>query len=171
MRRKSHGAYLACSNEGSTASISGCVSYLFTTGQVPHNASIPLSERTVGATLTQKGHARCSYEIPTEAQKGECGRSESRIVAGERDADRQSVVGTLIGTTVSAAAAAFAIAGHGLTSPRPSGPITAFGGPVAVSVPRVGHIEIDLEGSAAATALRRIRCAGGPAGSRCFVGG
>ena len=88
MRRKSHGAYLACSNEGSTASISGCVSYLFTTGQVPHNASIPLSERSVGAALTQKGHARCSYEIPTEAQKGECGRSESRIVIGEREADR-----------------------------------------------------------------------------------
>ena len=81
------------------------------------------------------------------------------------------MVGTLIGTTVSAAAAAFAIAGHGLTSPRPSGPITAFGGPVAVSVPRVGHIEIDLEGSAAATALRGVRCAGGRAGSRCFVGG
>jgi len=81
------------------------------------------------------------------------------------------VVGTLLGATVSAAAAAFAIAGHGLTSPRPPVPITAFGGPVAVSVPRVGHIEIDLEGSAGATALRRVRCAGGPAGSQCFVGG
>jgi len=35
----------------------------------------------------------------------------------------------------------------------------------------MGHIEIDLEGSAGATALRRVRCAGGPAGSQCFVGG
>lgn len=48
-------------------------------------------------------------------------------------------------------------------------PVSAFGGPVAVHVARVGRIEVDLE-SGGASGLRRIRCAGlPPRAAACFV--
>ena len=49
-------------------------------------------------------------------------------------------------------------------------PVSLFGGSVPVNVGRVGHIDVDFE-SAATGGLRRVRCAGLPAGAAsCFVG-
>lgn len=49
-------------------------------------------------------------------------------------------------------------------------PVSLFGGAVPVNVGSVGHIELDLE-PAATSGLRRVRCAGVPAGAAsCFVG-
>jgi len=54
------------------------------------------------------------------------------------------------------------------STPPQSEQTTSFGGPDPVRVTRVGRIEVDLEAAGAAT-LRRIRCAGVPASTACFV--
>lgn len=56
----------------------------------------------------------------------------------------------------------------GVSSTPPQTQTTSFGGPVSVRVTRVGRIEVDLEADGA-LGLRRIRCAGVPASTACFV--
>lgn len=79
-----------------------------------------------------------------------------------------TIVGSLFGTAAAAVAASIALAGHSLGSSPAPGTVSPFGGSVPVHIAHVGHIEVDLESSGGA-GLRKVRCAGGPAGSSCYV--
>jgi hypothetical protein len=70
-------------------------------------------------------------------------------------------------TFVAALATSAAVAAAGAPSPAPS-PVTPFGGPVAVHIARIGHIDLDT-GPASGAGLRRIACAGAPPTTSCFV--
>jgi hypothetical protein len=71
-------------------------------------------------------------------------------------------------TAAFATLVAVALALGGTT--RSSGPVSGpFGGPIAVHVEHVGHIELDLEPGGAA-GLRRVPCAGvSSLRATCFV--
>ncbi|HEY2072328.1 MAG TPA: hypothetical protein VGG88_02000 [Gaiellaceae bacterium] len=72
---------------------------------------------------------------------------------------------TLLAAAASATASALATA-----SPRNEGtPAGGFGGPTAVHIAQVGHIDVDLETSAPA-GLQQVRCAVKlSAGATCYV--
>jgi len=73
-----------------------------------------------------------------------------------------NVLPLALANAVAAAVAATALGGE---SRAPTA--TAFGGPSAVHIASIGHIETDLEESGRGT-LRRVPCASRGA-SRCFV--
>jgi hypothetical protein len=70
---------------------------------------------------------------------------------------------------VLATTASAAIASASGDRPQPR-PVSVFGGPVAVHIAYVGHIETDL-GPAGSAGLRQVRCAGAVSRTTtCFVG-
>ena len=76
--------------------------------------------------------------------------------------------GIVLAATVGAVAAVGAAAGHVVAGAGPSGPVTPFGGPVAVHIAHVGRIDVDV--GTAGGALRRVRCAAAGGGAvACFV--
>ena len=63
-----------------------------------------------------------------------------------------------------------ALVGKAVGMPPAHAPVSPFGASVPVHVAHVGHIEVDVEGSAGPTSLLRVRCAGAVgAGTACYV--
>jgi hypothetical protein len=81
------------------------------------------------------------------------------------------MVGAIVGAAAAAAAAAIALTGHvmGGTITPATGTVSPFGGSVPVHIARIGHIEVDLEGSGARASLQRVRCATASGTLACFV--
>jgi hypothetical protein len=79
------------------------------------------------------------------------------------------MAGILIGAEVAALAAIVAAGGHALAAQPYKGPMTPFGGPVAVHIAHVGHIDVDL-GPGGRAGLERVRCGGIAGGTTaCYV--
>ena len=80
------------------------------------------------------------------------------------------MTGAIIGTAAAAAAAVLAFAGHALGSSPARVPDSPFGGSTAVRIGHVGRIDVAL-GPGGSTGLHRVRCAGAPPGTACYVAG
>ena len=75
----------------------------------------------------------------------------------------------LIGAEVAVVTAIAAAGAHLLGAQQYKGPVTPFGGPVAVRIAHVGGLDVDL-GPAGPSSLERVRCAGlADRATTCYV--